>query len=211
MLGRSSPHPLQNSPQVLSIFAPICAFTRKFRRGSSRLRGVQLTCNPEPSPRLKREKSGASLGPTLYLVSGRSPRCQRLPILRATSPHWAGPAGSGRGLPGGAHAPRPSLLPRLGVPGPGSKRGRPSPLHRRGLRLPGFGLWPRTRTGVCCLLPDLREASAESGSGWSRDPRRRSFNREVHLSLKRHLWDFISNPGLLDSRQQIVPIFSGGS
>lgn len=141
MLGRSSPHPLQNSPQVLSIFAPICAFTRKFRRGSSRLRGVQLTCNPEPSPRLKREKSGASLGPTLYLVSGSSPRGQRLPILRATSPHWAGPAGSGRGLPRGAHAPRPSLLPRLGVPGPGSKRGSPCTLHRRGLRLPGFGLW----------------------------------------------------------------------
>lgn len=152
LLGRSSRHPLQNPPQVISIFAQICAFTRKFRGGSSRLRGIQLTCSLEPSPRLKREKSGASLGPASYLVSGSGPRRQHLLILRATSPHWqsllvrggAGPAARMRhGLPS----------PPRGVPGTGCGP-EASRFLRRSLFLPGFPLWLYSRAGVCCLLPD---------------------------------------------------------
>lgn len=149
-LGRSSPHPLQNPPQVLSIFARICAFTRKFRRGSSRLRGVQLTCSPEPSPRLKGDKSGASLGPTSYLVSGSGPRGQRLPILRGTSRRWAGPAGSGRCLPAARmrHGPPSRLCWACPAQAPDPEA------PNRWLLLPGFRLRLCTRTGVHCLLPD---------------------------------------------------------
>lgn len=99
--------------------------------------------SPEPSPRIISEISGASCRLTSYLVSGSGPRCQRLPTLRATFPHSARAACSGRRLPCSAHAPRPALSAacaprRLAGLNRGGQSAIPSPARSDGLGWAGL-------------------------------------------------------------------------